>query len=864
MRRVTLRSLWAHKRRLLSTVLAIVLGVGFMSGTFILSTTLDEVADDMFRDAASEIDALVQGEVLASGSVAGSQRASLPLSAVGAAERVNGVAAAAPRVSTKGSGGTNRILALGGFPLGTEYGPGTIFENWIDDPQLTPYRLSDGRAPAAPDEIALNEDALDDAGADVGDALTIIGQFGPQPYTVVGSFRSGSSGSAGGAVSVEFTLQEAQRLAGTGDRIDSVWVAGDEGISERALVRRLADAIDGVEVITGEQAQAQLTRSSTSDVRFLQVILAVFGVVALLVGGFVISNTFTILVAQRTRELALLRALGASRAQVFRSVLLEAALVGVVASGIGLAVGAYLARFINRGLREIGAELPTETLSIRPMTFVLSFGMGIAVTLLAALLPAVRATRVPPLAALRDMSADRPPASARRAVIGCAVLALGGFGCSAAWREDGASSAIPVVGAGAVLVIVGVIVIGPVLAGRSVAIPAHGLQRIKGVTGQLAGENATRNPRRTSATASAVLISVALVVFVTAFASSALRSVESDARRGFVGDFIVTGGGGLTLPNGLLTSPIPPSVVEDVRRVHGVALAVAMGYSSARLSFPDRNTTDVFVSSIDQEGLGSVLNPRMAEGKASDLDDSGVIVDRVLANDHDLALGDPITYAVEDGPPVVLTVQGISDDPNLLGYATVTRATHARVAPELRDVQVAGRVEPGADPELISLLVQAELSGTPDVWVYDRESFIADLKSQISEFVNVIYGLLVLSVVISVLGIANTLSLTIHERTRELGLLRALGMDRAGVRSTVRWEAALIGLFGMAVGLIVGAIVSAAVVISLRELGLVTFVLPVSGVALIAGGAVAFAALAAIRPAQRAAGVSILDAIAAE
>ena len=535
---------------------------------------------------------------------------------------------------------------------------------------------------------------------------------------------------------------------------------------------------------------------------------------------------------------------------MFRSVILEAAVVGVVASAIGLVVGLFLARWINRGLDEIGAELPTSSLVVRPTTFVLSFVMGLVATFLAALLPAVRATRVPPLAALRDVSADRAPSSTRRLVAGLGLLAAGALGCSAAWREDGASSAIPVVGLGAVLVIVGVIVVGPALAGRIVGLPAYGLYRLKGVTGRLAGENAARNPRRTSATASAVLISVALVVFVTAFATSAIRSVESDARRGFVGDFIVTGGGGLTLPNGLLTSPIPPSVREEVAKVDGVELVVGMGYSTGRLVYPDGDSAAVFVSSVDEEGLGTVLHPRMREGDAADLDDDGVIVDRLLANDHDLELGDTITYSVEDGPSVELVLQGVSDDPNLLGYATVTRDTYARVAPEVRDVQVAGRFEGGADPVLTLLDIQSALSRTPNVWVLDRESFIADLKTQITSFVNVIYGLLVLSVLISVLGIANTLSLTIHERTRELGLLRAVGMDRAGVRSSVRWEAAVIGLFGMVVGLVVGAAVSAAVVVSLRELGLVTFALPAGGIVLIATGAVAFAAVAAVRPAR--------------
>jgi putative ABC transport system permease protein len=864
MRRVTLRSLWAHKRRLLSTVVAIVLGVGFMSGTFILSTTLDQVADDLFRDAASEIDALVQGEVIGSGGVGASQRGALPLDLVERVERVDGIAAAAPRVSTKGTGATNRLLGSFGYPLGSELGPATVFENWIDDPSLTPNRIAEGRAPEADDEIAVNAQALEDASADVGDALTVLGQFGPEPYTVVGSFTVGTAASAGGAISVEFTLAEVQRLAGTDGRIDSVYVAGDDGLSEAQVVARLDGALDGVEVITGEEAEAQLSRASSSDLRFLQAILVVFGVVALLVGGFVIANTFTILVAQRTRELALLRALGASRSQVFRSVLLEAAVLGVVASAVGLVVGAYLATWINRGLDEIGAELPTSSLVVRPGTIVLSFVMGLAVTLLAAFLPALRATRVPPLAALREVEVDRSNASLARVAAGVAILLLGALGCSAAWTEGGASGAVPRVGLGAVLVVVGAIVIGPLLAGRTVGLPAAGLFRLRGVTGRLAAENAARNPRRTSATASAVLISVALVVFVTAFAASAVRSVETDARRGFAGDFIVTGPGGLTLPNGLLSSPIPASVREDVAAVEGVALVAGLGHSNARLTYPDGDSASHFVASIDEAGLGTILRPRMVEGDVEDLDDGGVFVDRLIADDHDLGIGDAITYAVDDGRPVELEVQGVTDDPNVLGYFTVTRATYASVAPEVHDVQVGALLEPGADLDVVLAEVREAISGIPHVWAYDREDFISDLKGQISSFVNVIYGLLVLSVLISVLGIANTLSLTIHERTRELGLLRAVGMDRAGVRSTVRWEAALIALFGMVVGLAVGAVVSAAVVLSLRELGLVTFDLPLGSVLVIALGAVAFGAVAAVRPAQRAAGVSLLDAIAAE
>ena len=866
MRRVTLRSLWAHRRRLASTVLAIVLGVGFMSGTFILSTTIDQAAGDLFKDAAAEVDALVQGPVVASGSISGSHRAGLPMSMVDEVRGIDGVAAAVPRVSTKASGGTNRILAPAGWPLGSKSGPATIFENWVDDHRLTPYRIAEGRAPTSDHEIALNVDAVERARARVGEVLVVVGQFGPEPYELVGSFSSGIAKADQSTVSVEFTLAEVQRLAGTGGDIDGVFVKAAGGASEDELVTRLQSVLDPdeVDVVTGTTARAQLSQSASSDLRFLRVLLEVFGVVALLVGAFVIANTFTILVAQRTRELALLRALGASRAQVFGSVLLEAGVLGVGASGVGVVLGTYLATWINRGLGEIGADVPSSSLVLRPSTVVVSLAMGLSATLLAALLPAIRATRVPPLAALRDVAIDRSHVSALRVAVGLVVLGLGGYGCSAAWRGDVTSTSLSTTGIGAVLLVIGVIVVGPLVAGRTVGLPRMVLRRIGGINGKLASENAARNPRRTSATASAVLISVALVVFVSAFAASAVESIESDARRGFAGDFMVTGPGGLSLPNGLLSTPIPPSVVAAVSKVPGVDLAVGMGFNPGRLTYPDGVTATPFVSSIDAAGFGSVILPRMSAGRIGDLDDDGIVVDRVIAADHHIRLGDTVHYAVEDGPVARLRVVGISDDPNLLGHATVTRSRYLLAAPEPRDLQVAGRLAPGADIDQVLVGVRAALVGTPDVWAVDRASFIEDLKHQINVFTDMIYSLLILSVLISVLGIANALSLTIHERTGEVGLLRALGMDRAGVRSSVRWEALLVSLFGMVVGLAVGVAVSVAVVGALRDLGLVAFALPLGNVGTIALGAVGLGLVASLRPARRAAGVSILDAIASD
>jgi putative ABC transport system permease protein len=604
--------------------------------------------------------------------------------------------------------------------------------------------------------------------------------------------------------------------------------------------------------------------SGSSDLRFFQALLEVFGVVALLVGAFVIANTFSILVAQRTRELGLLRLLGASRAQVFGSVLGEAAIVGSLASVGGLFLGRWLASLLRSTMNGLGLGLPRNDLVVRADTLALSVALGIGVTLAAALLPALRATRVPPIAALRE--AEPAPVRGRaatvRLVAGLVASVGGALRCAPAWR-DGADTPLVETGVGAVLVVGGVLLLGPRGVRPGVGLLGRAVRGRAGTVGRLALQNAARHPGRTATSAGAVVISSALVVFVAAFAASAAESVRSDAERGFVGDLVVTGPAGLTLPNGLLTSSIPSSVLPAVQSVPGVELAVGVGYARGRLELPDGSVVRPYVTAIDRAGLGTLLLPRMREGSIEDLDDDGIVLDRTDAQRHGATIGDHVEYSVPGGAAARLRVAGISDDPNLLGHATVTRDRYAAVAPTVHDVQVFGSFAPGADPDAVLARVRAAVASTPDVYAFDREGFVQDVSRQIASFINVIYALLALSVLISITGVANTMSLTIHERTRELGLLRAIGMDRTAVRASVRWEAVAVGLLGTGVGVLLGAAVSLAVISTLRELGLVTFALPARQVAAVVLGGIVLTTLAAVRPARRAASASILDAISA-
>jgi putative ABC transport system permease protein len=862
MRKVTLRSLWEHKRRLISTILAVLLGVAFMSGTFILSDTLNRVFDDLFAEGTEGLDAQVQGVELFSTDFGGGEtRELLDQSLVDAVAQVDGVRAAEPYVVAFGFCGVNRVLAADGDPVGATQGPPTLLESWVDNDELTAYRLTAGSAPpTADDEIALNVAAADDGEFQLGDTVRIDSQLGRQEYTLVGTFTFGTAESAAGAVSANFTLAEAQELAGCEGQVQQILVDGEPGVAPEELVERIRPVLPAEgEVITGEEAAEQTADSVQEGFAFFTYALQIFAALALLVGIFIISNTFSILVAQRTRELALLRAVGASRGQVLRSVLLEAIVIGVTSALLGLLAGIGLAYGATAFLEAIGSDLPTRTLVVSPGTIIAAFVIGAIVTVVAALIPAIKATRVPPLAAIRDVSVDRSGASRIRLVLAVGILAFGLFNLSKAWTSDGDTDALPTVGLGAVLVIVGAILLGPVLAGISVRTLGFWLPRARGVNGRLAVENASRSPKRTSATASALLIGVALVGFITVFAASAKESVASEVDRGFTADLVVQANCGFGPPSGF-----PPAVADTVGGVPGVAVVSPVGFAQAQLTYPDGHTADSFVTTVDPETITEVLTPRMQQGELSALEDDGILVDRQVAEDNDLVIDDMVEIVVNGGGRLPLRIQGISDDQVILGNWTMTREAFNGISLEDLDFQVFAKVAPGEDVDDVQALVEEAVAPFTSLEVLDKDGFVGDLAAQLTSLVNVIYGLLALSVIIAVIGIGNTISLSVHERTRELGLLRAVGMVRGQLRSTIRWEAVLISLLGTVVGLVLGLFLSYAMVRALEGFGLRSFAVPVGSMVFIVILAAILGVLASLLPAHRASKLDVLEAIATE
>ena len=864
MRRVTLRSLWEHKRRLLSTVVAIFLGVAFMSGTGVFSQTLNRVFDDLFATISENVDARVQGTVLFSTAFeGGDERAALPESLVADVAAVDGVAAAVPYIESIGFGPVNRVLDADGDAVGSNNGPPTLLQSWLDDDEVNPFELTAGsRAPATEDEVVLNVAAADDGEFALGDTVTVATQFGNVEYTLVGTARFGEADSAAGAVNALFTLREAQRLAGVEGTLDSILVRAADDVSQAEVTAAIAPVLPGqAEVITGEEAAEEDAEAVQEGFEFFSVALTIFSAIALLVGTFIIANTFQILVAQRTRELALLRAVGAGRAQVLRSVLLEASVVGTVAAVIGVGLGIALAAAVTAAFSASGADLPSTGLVVSVGTVVQGILVGLLVTIVAALGPAIRATRVPPLAALRDVAVDRSGASRVRLALGLIVLVLGALSLSRAWTADGDTDAIPGVGLGALLLVVGAIFLGPVLAGPSVRVLGSFLPRLRGVTGRLAAENAARSPKRTAATASAIVIGVALIGFITAFASSAKSSVSRVVDTQVDADVIVQPSGGFFGGFGGFS----PEVARTIRELPEIDRVSSFAGESGRVTYPDGDTADTFVGAVDPTTYGRLVSPNMEEGDFESLAPGGAIVDKQIADDNDLAIGDRVTFTLPGNAQLDLEIQGISRDPFALSPTwTVTLADFEPVIAERLDVQVFASVVDGADVDTVLASVESAIDRFPNLEVLDRDGFKSDLAEQLQQFVTVIYALLGLSIIIAMIGVANTISLSVHERTRELGLLRAVGMARRQLKSMIRWEAVLIAVLGTMVGLALGIVTSYAMIQALEGFGLSDFQLPVGSLLVQVFIAAALAVVASLLPARRATRLDVLKAIATE
>jgi putative ABC transport system permease protein len=844
MLRATIKSLLARKLRLLLSALAIVLGVSFVSGAFVLTDSLGRTFDDLFTTVSKNLAVEVRGTVQSDlgseegGPGGGNTRRNVPASALETIRKVDGVAEVQPSLF-----GVAVVVGTDGKPV-TNNGAPNIGANWVDSTLLTQQRIVEGNPPRGPDEIVLDPTYAERTGHRVGDTVTVLTTTGQDRFRVSGIMRyADGKASLGGETYVMFTTETAQRVLDVPGQYTDIQVAAQDGVSQAELRDRVAAALPaGTEAITGQQFADEQASDIKQGLGFFNTFLLVFAGVALFVGAFIIFNTFSILIAQRTRELALMRALGASRRQVTRSVLFESVLVGLVASAVGLVAGIGVALGLKALFNAIGAELPSGPTLVLPRTVIAAFAVGILVTAAAALIPARRAAKIAPGAAMRDAeTADRP--LTRQTIGGALVLALGAVGMFLGLTGHG----LAILGAGTALAFVGIALLSP-LVSRPVS-RLIGTLFTRRIPGRLGRENAMRNPRRTASTAAALMIGLALVAAVGVLGSSLKGSVRTVINGALGADFVLDS----------QTSGISEQTMAALRQQSGVAQVDGLRFDGVRIN-GDR--TDAIATS--PEAIGSTVSLQRKQGSVTGLGSDGILVSDKVVTDKGWHVGDKLKVAFRDGSSTSLAITGTYADNQLVGNYVLDQSA-ARHFHEGKLYAVAlVKMTAGADRGTVRQELDAAIKPFPNVELQDRGEFVKQQTDQINQVVQILSLLLALSVLIAVLGIVNTLALSVLERTRELGLLRAVGMSRRQVKRMIRVESVVIAVFGGLLGLVVGGIFGVALQRALRNQGVTELSFPVGQLAVYLLLAALAGVIAAWLPARRASRLNVLQAIAAE
>ena len=831
---LTIKQLAARKLRLATTAFAVFLSVAFMAGTFIFTDTISATFDSALAEADEGVDAYVRmpSEIDLGYGEPGPR---LDASLAETVASVDGVDQVALRIN-----GYAQLVGPDGEPVGDLSKSPAFGTNWVTVDDLNPYQLASGSPPANDDEIVVDKASADKAGYQPGDVATVLSKGAPRQFTIAGIARFGAADSPAGATAVLFTDAAATELLAAPGQADAIAVTAVGGVSQADLAAAVQAAVgDGVEVITGATLVAENQAALGEGLTEFNTIALVFAIVAVFVGAFIINNTFSIIVAQRTREMAMLRAIGASGRQVRRAVLIEALVVGALASGTGLVAGIGVASGLRQLVSSFGFDMPDGSTVISPTALALSFAVGVVVTVLTAWLPARRAARIAPVAAVRDVSVDRSAGSARRALVGTAVTAAG-----VAALLAGLNGTIELVGVGALVTFVGVAVLGPVLA-RPVAKLLGIPLRMRGLSGELATRNATRNPNRTARTAASLMIGVGLVGFFTVFAASAKTSMAGSLETEFTGTHIVQAG---ATDN---SAGLSPDLAGELSSTPGVDAVTQARISPAVV---DGSSTDAFLA-FDAGSVHEMVALGTVDGDLASLGADGIAVSAETAAEEGWDIGSAVPVVLPSGD-TTFTVEAIyTSGTDWVGDMFVDLDGLRANGDELDY-----RVYVSGDEAAINSIADGYASAD----VLDKDAFIEVVSSEIDTMLGMFYALLFLAIVIALLGIANTLAVSILERTRELGLLRAVGMSRSQLRSTVRWESIIVAVFGSLLGLASGTFFGWAVVRALADEGIDTLTVPVGSLLIVTGIAAFAGAMAAVLPARRAARLDVLKALVME
>ncbi len=847
--KATLKSVLGHKLRLALTALAIVIGVGFVAGTFIFTDTIDKTFDNLFEDAFAGIDVLVQSQTEIEAGFSGPP----PFDEAVLADvlDVPGVAAAEGSVT-----GFAQLVDKQGEPI-APLGPPTLGGSWSEDERLWGnIELREGREPG-PGEITV--DAATAKGNDlaVGDRVDVILPIGTEEFEIVGIVGFGETDNLAGATFAGFELSEAQRVLDVPGQFHSINVLAEEGSSADALRDQIDQALpDTLEVITAADEAAQQAETLQDSLGFLQTVLLVFAGIAVFVGAFIISNTFRIVVAQRTREMGLLRALGATGRQVVGMVLLESLIVAVVASAIGIGFGLLTSNGLYGLMSVAGFDMPSTSPTLAPRTIVVALAVGIVVTIAAALLPAVRAARITPMAALQEVDIEPTGSLRRRATVGGITLAVGVAlivnGLFGDVIDLGPINELTAVAVGALVVFIGISILSALFVKPLANWIGWPMRRLGKITGKLAQENATRRPRRAAATSSALMIGLALVGFFYILGASIKASTAEAIEDALRGDFIVSSTG--------FIPTLPPAFTENLQAAPEIEAA-----SPVRVDFFDRDGAEEFVAGIDVDTFDAVADIDLQQGTIEALRGGGVMVFEDLADHEGWTVGDVIEMGFTATGVQQVEIVGIFADqsatqaPFVLAMPTFEENFTYRL-----DFYVGVKLAEGVPVDQGRAVIEAAAAEFPNAEVRDQVEFREQQEAQIDTLLNVFQGLLFLAVIIALLGITNTLVLSIFERTREIGLLRAVGMSRWQVRRMVLWESIIIAVIGGLFGILVGTFFGAVVVSALGNQGVTTLSIPGAQLATLVVVAIVAGLIASVFPARRAAKLNILEAIAYE
>ena len=847
--RTALRTLAANKLRLLTTGLAVFIGVAFMSGTMILSATMAKTFDDMFVNAYDGTDGQVRSESTFETPEGMEARPRLDQSLVGRVAAVDGVA-----VAQGDTWGVAQIVGRDGQPVGRpEMGPPTVGTSWPVD-ELNPWTFEEGRPPRTDHEVVIDRKTADEAGYRSGDDAVVLVDGSPLDVTIAGVVSFAGAESPGGASFTMFVPEAAQLYIGEEGKVDTISVAAADGVSEEELARRI-DAVlpAGTEAITGARLIEENQDQMQEALAFFDQFMMVFAVVALLVGGFTIFNTFSITVAQRRRQHALLRAVGASRRQVLASVIVEAVAIGMVASVLGLAAGIGVAASLKVLLTAFGVALPAGGIVFTLQTALLSAGAGLVVTVVSAASPARSAAKVSPVAAMResDLAGGRHR-SRRRVLVGLGILGLGVSGLLYGLHGS-PTNALGIVGGSAITVFFGVSVLGRLISRPLSRMIGWPLPKTRGMAGQLARQNAMRSPKRTAATAAALMIGVGLVSFITIFASSTKASFNATMDKAFTGDLVITspqqfgGGGGMS-----------PAVAEELRSLPEVDKAAGIRVGAAEIEGSAEYLLGGDVEAFD------IFDVEPVAGSPADLDATAIGIHEDVAEDLGLALGDPVQVVFPATGRQTLTVAMVYGENQPAGDWLVGLDAYDANYVDHLDSQIFVKRSVGTSPEAALAAVEQTTAAYPGAKVLDQDEYKEEQMAFVDQGLGLVYAMLALAIVIALLGIGNTLALSIFERTRELGVLRAVGMTRRQLRSTIRWESVIIAVQGAVLGLVIGIFFGWALVRALADQGLNTLSVPIPSLAAVVVLAAVAGVVAAILPARRAAKLDVLKAVVTE